>query len=261
MRRKLIAANWKMYGSQLMTDEFLQDLADHLEGGTGEPLSYDVLICPPALYVAQAVAKLDSEESAIMVGGQNMSEHAEGAYTAELSAAMLADCGARYVLIGHSERRALYGESNELVAQKFKACASFNTGDAALTPVLCVGETIEQRRAGETEAVIADQINLVIEQTGIDAFSQAVIAYEPVWAIGTGETASPDQAQEIHALIRKLLSTHSVAVAEKIRILYGGSVKPENAKELFAQTDIDGGLVGGASLKVESFAAICKAAG
>ena len=250
-----------MYGSQLMTDDFLQDLTDELQCGSGQALEYDVLICPPALFLAQASAKLDAEESAIHVGGQNMSHHKEGAYTGELSAAMLADCGAKYVLVGHSERRALYGESNEEVASKFAACAEFNGKDTILTPVLCVGETIEQRRAGNTATIIGDQINAVLATTGIGAFANAVIAYEPVWAIGTGETASPEQAQEIHALIRSQLSALDAGIGAAIRIVYGGSVKPDNAAELFAQTDIDGGLVGGASLKVDSFAAICKAAG
>ena len=193
--------------------------------------------------------------SGIAVGGQNASEHESGAYTGETSPVFLADMGCSHVILGHSERRQLFAESNELVAEKF-AVAQVNQ----LTPILCVGETQSQREAGETFSVVKEQIAAVIQRTGIGAFVGAVIAYEPVWAIGTGLTATPDQAQEVHSFIRSYIAGHAADVAAGLRILYGGSVKADNAESLFECDDIDGGLIGGASLKADEFAAICQAA-
>lgn len=258
MRRFLVAGNWKLHGSSEMTAELISGVARRvLEIATiseQKALPYDILVCPPAPYLAQAVAA--SESQPIAVGGQNVSQHLSGAFTGEMSLPMMSDVGCEYVLLGHSERRELFGETNQLVAEKFAACVAH---ESAITPVLCVGETLEQRNAGSTEAVVAEQLDVVLDWLGIEAFNNAVIAYEPVWAIGTGETASPEQAQEVHAFIRAKLAEKDAGIADKVQILYGGSVKPSNASELFAQTDIDGGLVGGASLDIESFAGICEA--
>ena len=194
--------------------------------------------------------------SRIAWGGQNLSAHKSGAYTGEVSGAMLRDFGCSHVIVGHSERRALYGEGDEVVAEKFRAAQ--NVG---LVPILCVGETLAEREAGETEAVIARQLDAVVHLAGVAAMDSAIIAYEPVWAIGTGKTATPAQAQAVHAFIRQRLAQLSATVAERLRILYGGSVKAANAQELFGQPDIDGGLIGGASLDAGEFLAICRAAG
>lgn len=213
----------------------------------------DVAVFPPFPYLSQVAAILKG--TALSWGGQDVSPHEQGAHTGEVSADMLTDLGCRMVLVGHSERRAMYGDSNSRVADKFIAAQA-----AGLVPVLCVGETLEQRRAAETESVVAGQIDAVIERAGIAALADAVIAYEPVWAIGTGQTASPAQAQEIHAFIRDKLAALDGTIADRLRILYGGSVKGANAAELFAQKDIDGGLIGGASLQAEDFLAIFEAA-
>jgi triosephosphate isomerase len=196
-----------------------------------------------------------SAGSKVMVGAQNVSEHESGAYTGEVSPSMLLDCGCKYVIVGHSERRTLYGESSGDVAIKFKSALA-----AGLRPILCVGETLEERQANNTVTVVDEQLNAVIDEVGIAAFEAAVIAYEPVWAIGTGMTATPEQAQDVHQHIRELLASRDANIAETIQILYGGSMKGENAAGLLAKPDIDGGLIGGASLKAADFLAIAEAA-
>lgn len=219
----------------------------------GLPGDIDVAVFPPFPYVAEMATRAGDT---LDVGGQDVSAHAEqGAFTGEVSAAMLRDVGCVWALVGHSERRQYHGESSACVAAKFAAAQA-----AGLTPVLCVGETLEQREAGQAEAVIAEQLDAVLDLCGIESFAQAVVAYEPVWAIGTGRTASPDQAQQIHAFIRSHLAKRDVKIPKLTRIVYGGSVKPANAAELFAQPDIDGGLIGGAALVAADFLAICAAA-
>lgn len=213
----------------------------------------EIAVCPPFPYLAQVQSLLAG--SPVAWGAQTLSEHAQGAFTGEVSAAMLGDFGCRYVLVGHSERRSLYGESDAAVAAKFVAAQR-----GGLVPVLCVGETLAERQAGQTVEVVVRQLAAVVTASGIAALAAAVVAYEPVWAIGTGVTASPEQAQEVHAAIRAYLRGLDAAVADGLRILYGGSVKPQNAAELFAQPDIDGGLIGGAALVAEDFLAICQAA-
>jgi triosephosphate isomerase len=247
MRRKLVAGNWKMHGSLAENEALLSGIL----AGMGA-VKADVAVCVPFPYLAQAQAKLTG--SAIRWGAQNMSQHAKGAYTGEVSAAMLKDFACTYVIVGHSERRAIYGESDDLVAEKFAAVQA-----AGLTPILCVGETLAEREGGITEAVVARQMDAVIAKCGVVSLAKAVVAYEPVWAIGTGVTASPDQAQAVHAFIRAKVRGLDAAVADNLVIQYGGSVKANNAVELFGQADIDGGLIGGASLNVEEFLAICRA--
>lgn len=247
MRNKLVAANWKMNGRMDTVFNLLEPLVSNPVEGV------DILIFPPAPYLLPAASIVNS--SRVRLGGQNLCEQPDGAYTGEVSAGMLHDCGASYVLVGHSERRNIYAESNAQVAAKF-VCAQ----QAGLVPILCVGESLEQREANAAESVIASQLESVIELAGIEAFSEAVIAYEPVWAIGTGRTATPEQAQEIHAFIRRQVAKMDKKCAESLLILYGGSVKADNAASLFSQLDIDGGLIGGASLDAGSFRAICQAA-
>lgn len=247
MRNGLVAANWKMNGRLESNAALLGALVTGLDSSS----STEVLVCPPAVYLQQASEVLQG--SAVMLGAQNIHTEEAGAFTGETSAAMLRDFGCSHVIIGHSERRELFRESDEFIAAKFAAAQA-----QGIQPVLCVGESREQREAGETEAVVLKQLQVVLDHVGIQAFADAVVAYEPVWAIGTGLTASPEQAQEVHALIRQTLAGNSAEVAEGIRILYGGSVKADNASELFAQPDIDGGLVGGASLVAEDFLTICK---
>lgn len=220
------------------------------EGARGRA---EVALCVPYPYLAQARAVLDG--SAVAWGAQDVSEHAQGAWTGEVSGSMLADFGCRYALVGHSERRSFFGDTDAVVAAKFSAAQK-----AGLTPVLCVGESLAEREAGITGEVVTRQIDAVLEKNGIAAFASAVVAYEPVWAIGTGRTASPQQAQEVHALIRARFARESADIAGGLRILYGGSVKANNAAELFGQSDIDGGLIGGASLVATDFLAICAAA-
>lgn len=264
-RRLLVAGNWKMNGGMKMTTELISGVSAHV-AQNDKPLAYDILVCPPAPYLAEAVAVADQATATVAIGAQTVSQYSSGAYTGEVSLPMLAELGCTYVLLGHSERREYYGETDALVAEKFAACVSSQAGNQAghILPVLCVGETLAEREAGDTEKVVARQINAVIDRVGIQAFKlaagHAVIAYEPVWAIGTGKTASPEQAQEVHKFIRELLAESDASVAQNTLLLYGGSVKPANAEELFAQQDIDGGLIGGASLDVESFAGICEAA-
>lgn len=249
MRQPLVAGNWKMNGSRASVAELLSGST----AGIGQVTDAEVAVCAPAIYIPDTGAQL--EGSPIRWGGQDVSVHASGAYTGEIAGAMLADFHCLYVIVGHSERRAYHGETDELVAQKFAAAR-----DAGLVPILCVGETLEEREQGATESVVARQLDAVIAHCGIERVGEGVIAYEPVWAIGTGKTASPAQAQEVHAFIRTRLATNSQAVADATRLLYGGSMNPKNAAELLAQADIDGGLIGGASLKADDFLSVCAAA-
>lgn len=237
-----------MHGSIRENDILLGEI---LAGAAS--LSAEVLVCVPFPYLAQVSERLIGSE--IRIGAQNVSQFSSGAFTGEVSAAMLNDFGCRYVIVGHSERRALYGDRDDIVAAKCLAVIS-----AGMSPILCVGETLSERESGKALAVVAAQLSSVIGLLGKDAFAKVVIAYEPVWAIGTGLTASPLQAQEVHAAIRQQISLLGVEVGQGLRVLYGGSVKPQNAVELFAQPDIDGGLIGGAALVAEDFLAICQAA-
>ncbi|MGB5354674.1 MAG: triose-phosphate isomerase [Woeseia sp.] len=249
MRRYLVAGNWKMHGSRAANAALVRGLRD----GFGGSDSVEMLVCPPFPYLADVAAEL--EGSQIRVGAQNVSEHESGAFTGECSASMLSDVGCDYVLVGHSERRALMGETSAVVAAKFVAALS-----KGLRPILCVGETLEEREAGHTESVIDEQLDAVLQAAGVSTFADAVVAYEPVWAIGTGKTASPQQAEDVHAHIRARVAGHDRQVADQLQILYGGSVKGDNAEGLFAMADIDGGLIGGASLKAQDFLAIARAA-
>ena len=233
--------------------ESAQSLISGIKDGLGEDAA-DVAICPPFVYLSEVGSML--AESNIALGAQNVSQRGNGAYTGEISTSMLLDVGCKYVILGHSERRALYGETDTLVAEKV---ISINA--AGLKPILCVGELLEERESGKTEEVVARQLDVLLNSVeGLTALQNTVIAYEPVWAIGTGMTASPEQAQDVHAFIRQRVAAKDTALAQKVRILYGGSVKGNNAPELFAKPDIDGGLIGGASLQVEEFLAICQAA-
>jgi triosephosphate isomerase (TIM) len=249
MRKYMVAGNWKMHGSRQATQLLLESLKQSASALT----DIDVVVFPSTIYLPQAATLL--QNSAIAYGAQNLYPGAAGAFTGEVAAAMLVDFGCRYVLVGHSERRALFNESLDLIAEKFQAALA-----ATLTPVLCIGETLAEREAGKMEDVLKKQLNSVIEQAGIASFNRAVIAYEPVWAIGTGKTATPEQAQQAHAYIRQWLAGLDTNIANSTRILYGGSVKADNAAGLFAMPDIDGALVGGASLEANSFLAICQAA-
>jgi triosephosphate isomerase len=248
MRRALVAGNWKMNGRT----DFINELMNELVSGIQTSV-VDVLVCPPAIYLSQ-VKSLSG--SFIAVGAQNVSENPDGAFTGEISLPMLSDLGCEYVILGHSERRSLYAETDLVVADKFIATVA-----AGLKPILCVGETLEEREQGKTLDVVGRQLKAVIDAAGIDKFADAVIAYEPVWAIGTGKTATSEQAQDVHAAIRAMIAEYDAKTASATRILYGGSVNAGNAAELFANDDVDGGLVGGASLKANDFIAICHAAG
>lgn len=248
MRRKIVAGNWKLHGSR----QFATDLLGQVAAGLPKA-GVEVVILPPLPYLGELVE--DFGEAGLMFGAQDVSSNEKGAYTGEVCAAMLHEVGARYGLVGHSERRQYHNESSELVARKFAAALH-----AGLVPVLCVGETLEQREAGRTEAVIAGQLAPVLALVGGEGFATAVVAYEPVWAIGTGKTASKEQAQQVHAFIRGEVARIDARIADSLPILYGGSVKPDNAGELFAQPDVDGGLVGGASLVAADFLAIAEAA-
>ena len=249
MRQKLVAGNWKMHGGLKTNQQLLQDVVAGVSGLRGVA----VAVCVPFPYLAQAQSVLSG--TPVVWGAQNLSEQAQGAFTGEVSASMLQDFGCRYVLVGHSERRAIYGETDKLVAEKFAAALA-----SGMRPVLCVGETLEQRDSGKTLEVVSSQIDAVLGRVGVAAFSGAVVAYEPVWAIGTGRTATSAQAQEVHAAIRAQIAKLDAVVADGLQILYGGSVKPGNAEELFSMPDIDGGLIGGASLVAADFLAICAAA-
>ena len=247
-RQPLVAANWKMNGTLATVHPLLEAIKQGLgQGGTPE-----VVICAPYIYIPEVQGIL--EQSHISLGAQNVSQFDPGAYTGEISVSMLTDFGCRYVIVGHSERRNLYHEFDQVVAQKFVRVAK-----QGLVPILCLGEQLQEREAGITEEVVARQLNEVIRLAGVGAFAKAVIAYEPVWAIGTGRTATPEQAEEVHAFIRLQLARHDDGIADKIRILYGGSVKADNARDLFSRADIDGGLIGGASLNAADFLAICHA--
>jgi len=249
MRIKFVAGNWKMNGNLATNQALLQALVPALARVAGVKCA----ICPPFPYLAQVQQLLSG--SGITWGAQNVSQFDTGAYTGEVSGAMLVDFGCRYVIVGHSERRALFGETSSVVARKYAAALK-----AGLTPILCVGETLAEREGSATETVVGEQLDAVLEGSGALSFAHAVVAYEPVWAIGTGRTATPDQAQAVHAYIRGKLAAHDAAVAENVQILYGGSVKGSNAAQLFAMPDIDGGLIGGASLDANEMATICQAA-
>lgn len=249
MRRTLIAGNWKMNGSFAANRSLLSEIV------AGLPVSSDcdVLVCAPAPYLTQCAELLTA--SLVKWGAQDVSEHAQGAFTGEVAASMLVDCGCRYVIVGHSERRAYHAESNAVVARKTLRALSEN-----LIPIVCVGETLEQRESGQTEEVVAAQLQAVLDVVGVAQTTQLVVAYEPVWAIGTGKTATPQMAQDVHAFLRQQIALKDVAAAASVQILYGGSMKPENAKDLLAMADIDGGLIGGAALKSADFLAIAAAA-
>ena len=248
MRRKLVAGNWKMNGSA----DSIRQLLHGIKEGAAQVAAVELAVFPPFVYLGPVEQQLSG--TAIAWGTQNLSEHADGAYTGEVAGPMLQDFHCAYVIVGHSERRTLYGETDQVVARKFAAARKLS-----IVPILCVGETLEEREQGVTEAVVERQLKAVLDLEGITAFKDAVIAYEPVWAIGTGRTATPQQAQDVHAFIRAELAKHDPAVAAKTRILYGGSMKAANAGELLAMSDIDGGLIGGASLDAKEFLAIAKA--
>jgi triosephosphate isomerase len=250
MRQPLVAGNWKMHGSRAENASLVSGLLDLLQPGK----QAEILLCPPFPYLMETARLL--KDSGVSLGAQSVCAEAQGAFTGEVSAAMLKDVGCRYVLVGHSERRQVYAESDVLVARKFMAALS-----QGLVPVLCVGETLEEREAEQTGAVVSRQLEAVLAVSGVQSFARAVIAYEPVWAIGTGRTASPEQAQAVHAMIRAKVAQLDATIGGSVRLLYGGSVKASNARELFAMPDIDGGLVGGASLKADEFARICAGAG
>lgn len=247
-RQPLVAANWKMNGSL----DSIRPLVQGILQGKQPDCSAEIAVCPPFIYLSEVKQLL--QDSGVCLGAQNVSEHDAGAYTGEVSVSMLNDYSCRYVIVGHSERRNLYGETDQVVAEKFATAVA-----AGLIPILCVGEQLEEREAGDTEEIVARQLDVVIDRTGISAFANAVIAYEPVWAIGTGKTATPEQAQEVHSFIRLRLARHDDTIGDIIRILYGGSVKASNAEEIFSMADVDGGLIGGASLITEDFLAICHA--
>lgn len=250
MRRPMVAGNWKMHGNRASVAELTQGLGKMLI-----PEGVEVAVFPPALFINEVIDGLQGK--GIAVGAQNSAVQPEqGALTGEVAPSQLAEAGCKFVLIGHSERRQIIGESEEVLNDKFAAAQK-----SGLTPVLCIGETLAEREAGKTLEVVERQLSSVIDVFGIAAFANAVIAYEPVWAIGTGLTASPQQAQDVHAAIRKQLAAKDAEVAENVQLLYGGSVKAANAAELFGMPDIDGGLIGGASLNADEFGAICRAAG
>jgi triosephosphate isomerase len=250
LRRPLVAGNWKMHGSRAEAERLVGSLiARGAAAGDAE-----VVVCPPFVHLADVGRQLAG--SPIVLGAQSVCAEEAGAYTGEVAASMLADLGCRYVIVGHSERRAMYGEDDALVARKFQAAQRYG-----LVPILCVGESLAERDGGATREVVLRQLDAVLEATGRDAFTRAVVAYEPVWAIGTGRTATPEQAQEVHGLIRVRVAEKDARIAASLRVLYGGSVKAGNAGRLFAMPDVDGGLIGGASLKAEDFTAICRAAG
>ena len=247
MRSTLIAGNWKMNGSM----ETVIELVEGIKSGDCE--NAELAVCPPAVYLMKVGGMLHGSD--IALGAQNVCDQESGAFTGEISASMLNECGVQYAIVGHSERRALYQESDELVAKRFAMAVA-----SGLTPILCVGETLQERELGITEKVVARQLDAVIKQQGVSVLEQAVIAYEPVWAIGTGQVATPEQAQAVHRFIREKIAALDKQVAEKVQILYGGSMNPTNAGELLSQPDIDGGLIGGASLKAADFLAIGQSA-
>jgi len=249
MRKPLVAGNWKMNGSL----ESIRELLNGIKNGMGNVQQAEVAVCPPAIFIPEVQQQLAGSD--VAWGGQDLSTESAGAYTGEIAASMLNEFACKYVIIGHSERRTYHGESDDLVAKKYAVARA-----AGLVPILCIGETLEEREAGITEEVVARQLDAVFKLEGVEALTDGVIAYEPVWAIGTGKTATPEQAQDVHAFIRARIVEKSAEVAEGVRILYGGSMKPDNAKELIGKPDIDGGLIGGASLQAEDFLGICTAA-
>lgn len=249
MRQPLVAGNWKMNGSL----DSITALVEGIKAGLDSVTTAEMVVCPPFVYIP-TVASLIGDAS-ISLGAQDVSDQEAGAHTGEVAPAMLTDVGCKYVIVGHSERRSIYGESDAFTASKFAAARK-----AGLIPILCVGELLEEREQGITEQVVSRQLDAVIDLEGVGALAAAVIAYEPVWAIGTGKTATPDQAQDVHAFIRGKLAALDSSVADKVRILYGGSMNAANAAELMAMADIDGGLIGGASLKPADFLAIGSAA-
>ena len=247
MRTTLIAGNWKMNGSLPSVIELVEGIK------AGEAGKAQLAVCPPAVYLMKVGGMLDGTD--IALGAQNVCDRESGAFTGEIGASMLKECGCQYAIVGHSERRALYQESDELVARRFAMAV-----ESGLVPILCIGETLEQREQGTTEEIVARQLDAVIEQQGVSVIGHSVIAYEPVWAIGTGRVATPEQAQAVHGFIREKLSALDTGVADKVQILYGGSMNPANAGELISKPDIDGGLIGGASLKATDFLAIGQSA-
>ena len=249
MRQPIVAGNWKMNGTLQSVQALMQGLKD----GIGDVETAEVAVCPPFVYLSTVASLLQGTN--IALGAQNVSREDPGAFTGEIAAPMLQDLQVKYVIVGHSERRTLYGEGDELVAEKFVRAQK-----EGLAPILCVGELLEEREAGTTEQVVARQLDAVMDLAGVAALGNAVIAYEPVWAIGTGKTATPEQAQDVHEFIRTRISGRDAQVAEQVWIQYGGSVNAGNAAELFAKPDIDGGLIGGASLKHADFLTICRAA-
>lgn len=248
-RTRLVAGNWKMHGSRAANDALLAAAV----AGVRDLAGVECVVCPPFPFLAQIAERLAG--SPVAWGAQNVSEHSAGAYTGEVSAAMLLEFGCRFAIVGHSERRALYGETNAQVAAKFAAARN-----AGLIPILCVGESLAEREAGRTEEVVARQLDAVVNASGVSSLTQAVLAYEPVWAIGTGRNATPGQAQQVHAFLRARVAQGDGSVAAGLRILYGGSVKASNAAAMFAMPDVDGGLIGGASLVADDFVTICRAA-
>ena len=248
MRRRIVAGNWKLHGDRNFACALVKELAD-----VPAPEGVERIVLPPLPYLSELVEHF--AEKGIQFGAQDVSTNEKGAYTGEVSAAMLVDVGARFGLVGHSERRQYHKESSELVAQKF-----FAAKRAGLVPILCVGESLREHEAGQTEWRIESQLEPIFELGGPDAFEGAIVAYEPVWAIGTGRTATPEQAQAVHAFIRGEIASRNAKIAGSLPILYGGSVKPDNAQALFSQPDVDGGLVGGASLVARDFLAIAQAA-
>ncbi|MFK8015818.1 MAG: triose-phosphate isomerase [Gammaproteobacteria bacterium] len=250
MRHNIAAGNWKMNGTRASIRELLGGLLPTLDASS----SAQVIVFPAYVHLELTAGLIDG--SPVALGAKSLSVHPKGAHTGEVSGPMLVDAGCRYVLVGHSERRALYGEDDALVAEKFEAAQA-----VGLTPILCVGESLEEREAGTTEAVVARQLDAIIDRCSIGALERSVLAYEPVWAIGTGKTATPDQAQDVHAFLRKRVAAKDAKIGGLLRILYGGSVNGANAAELMSMEDVDGGLVGGASLDATAFSQICSAAG
>ena len=248
MRQPMVAGNWKMNGSS----DGVSELIEGIKAGVGSA-NAEVVVCPPYVYIPAVAAGIAG--SSIALGGQNLCDQESGAFTGEVAGPMLKDVGCEYVIIGHSERRSLYGETDQVTAEKYAAALKHG-----LKPIFCIGETLEEREQGITEQVVARQIDAILDTAGVSTLVNAVLAYEPVWAIGTGKTASPDQAQEVHAFIRSKIAERDASVADGLRILYGGSMNPGNAAELRSQPDIDGGLIGGASLKADDLLAICTAA-
>ncbi len=249
MRRPLVVGNWKMNGTRESAGQLAREIVSGLPSGC----RVEVGVCPSYVFIPLVAESLG--DSGVLVGAQNVADQDSGAYTGEVSAPMLKEFGCRLAIVGHSERRQVYGETDELIAARYQKAI-----EHGIVPVLCIGETLEEREAGDTFKVVDAQLQAVLEKAGVQSLNQAVIAYEPVWAIGTGKTATPEQAQEVHAHIRRQLAAQDAGVAEKVRILYGGSVNAGNAASLMAQPDIDGGLIGGASLKADSFLAIVQAA-